>query len=306
MRIHSLQPSGRSSGEQAPARTDWIDLDRSNQEDRDWLKADPNLADSTVEMLLDAAPRTRCAHSERGTFIALVSPDDEDDDEYQDLCAWLDTDRIITVRRGAASVVDPVAARVDEGSERGDHLALFAALIVGIAMPVERSIAELAEDADDLEGQALDAEDIQVQDQVAVARRRALAVRRRLNTIRDLVASLVFHPERFPSNPDLDSLRRAADYLGHLLSQLDASRDRLTLLSDQLSAMDQHRINRAMQKLAVVGTVFLPLTFLTGLLGINVAGIPDAHDPMAFWVVCAVLVVIVAIALVIIKRKDWI
>lgn len=285
-------------------RTDWINLDGSNQDDRDWLKADPDLADSTVEMLLDSVTRARCVHSDNGTLIALVWPGDEDDD--QGLSAWLESDRIITVRRGAASVVDAVATRVDEGSERGDFIVLLAALIVRIAMPLEDSITKLAEDADDLEAQALGGEDSQALSDVTGTRRRALAVRRRLNTIRDLVSTLVFHPERFPSNPDLDSLRRAADYLAHLVSQLDATRDRLILLSDQLSAMDQHRINSAMQKLAVVGTVFLPLTFLTGLLGINVAGIPDAHDPMAFWVVCAVLIAIVAIALVIIKWKDWI
>jgi Mg2+ and Co2+ transporter CorA len=134
MRIHSLQPSERSAGEQPPARTDWIDLDGSNQDDRDWLKADPNLGDSTVEMLLDAATRARCVHSDNGTFIALVWRGEEDED--QGLSAWLESDRIITVRRGAASVVDPVATRVDEGSERGDDIALLAALIVGIAMPL--------------------------------------------------------------------------------------------------------------------------------------------------------------------------
>jgi zinc transporter len=44
-----------------------------------------------------------------------------------------------------------------------------------------------------------------------------------------------------------------------------------------------------------VATVFLPLSFLTGLLGINAAGIPGAHDPLAFWLVCSVFCVIAAL-----------
>jgi zinc transporter len=85
-----------------------------------------------------------------------------------------------------------------------------------------------------------------------------------------------------------------------------STRDWLVLRFDQLSGTEQQRINRAMQRLAVVGTVFLPLTFIIGLLGINVAGIPEAHDPLGFWLVCVFLVVVMFAALFIIKWKKWI
>jgi zinc transporter len=120
------------------------------------------------------------------------------------------------------------------------------------------------------------------------------------------VSTLALNPEPSLRDLDLNSLRRAADYLGHLVTRLDATRDRLILLFDQLSASEQQRINRAMQKLAVVGTVFLPLSFITGLLGINVAGIPDSHNPLGFWLVCAFLGVNAIVALLIIKWKKWI
>ena len=124
--------------------------------------------------------------------------------------------------------------------------------------------------------------------------------------MRDILSTLTFNPELFPRELGLDSLRGTAAYLGHLVSQVDATRDRLILLFDQLSAREQQRISKAMQKLAVVGTVFLPLTFVTGLLGVNVAGIPDAHDPMAFWLLCLFLLAIVIAAFVIIKWTRWI
>jgi zinc transporter len=53
-------------------------------------------------------------------------------------------------------------------------------------------------------------------------------------------------------------------------------------------------MNTATYRFTWVATVFLPLSFLTGLLGINVAGIPGDHDPLAFWLVCGVLSVIAA------------
>jgi hypothetical protein len=45
----------------------------------------------------------------------------------------------------------------------------------------------------------------------------------------------------------------------------------------------------SMYRLSWIATIFLPLTFITGLLGINVKGIPFADDSGAFWLVCGVL-----------------
>jgi zinc transporter len=304
MKIHLLQGSRRTSGEQAS--TEWFDLDGTSQEDLDWLERDANLDRSSAKLLLNALPHSRCVHTDAGTLITLVRPDGVKGDGHQDLEVWLEPERVITICRGAESVVADVAARVDEGSERGDCMSLLATLTESLVRPLENDIAELAEEVDDLEDEVLDSDGPELLNAVADARRRALAVRRRLNSMRDILSTLTFKPELFPRDLGLDSLRGAADYLGHLVSQVDATRDRLILLFDQLSAREQHRINKAMQKLAVVGTVFLPLTFITGLLGINVAGIPDAHDPMAFWLVCLFLVTIVIAAIMIIKWKNWI
>ena len=60
-----------------------------------------------------------------------------------------------------------------------------------------------------------------------------------------------------------------------------------------------------MHKLTLVATVFLPLSFITGLLGINVAGVPGTHDPFAFWVVVAVLVAVAVGAILLIRWKKW-
>jgi zinc transporter len=54
-----------------------------------------------------------------------------------------------------------------------------------------------------------------------------------------------------------------------------------------------------------VGTVFLPLSFVTGLLGTNVASIPGGHDPVAFWLVCGFLFVVAVVAITLIRWHRW-
>ena len=78
--------------------------------------------------------------------------------------------------------------------------------------------------------------------------------------------------------------------------------ERANLLQDQIQSQLSERMNNATLRLGVVATVFLPLGFLTGLLGINVAGMPGSHNPEAFWMVCGLLLILAGGAWVAVTR----
>ncbi len=74
---------------------------------------------------------------------------------------------------------------------------------------------------------------------------------------------------------------------------------------EELSGRMAEQMNHTMYILAIVAAIFLPLGLLTGLLGINVGGMPGADDGAAFWLVCGFLV-LVAIGLVwLFRRMKW-
>ena len=65
-------------------------------------------------------------------------------------------------------------------------------------------------------------------------------------------------------------------------------------------------MNRNMYLLAIVATIMLPLGFFTGLLGINVEGMPGSHDtPWAFWAVSGFLAVLVLQQVIVMRRLRW-
>src|SRR5690606_26919345 len=74
-------------------------------------------------------------------------------------------------------------------------------------------------------------------------------------------------------------LRDAADRFARMTEELEAVRERAALLHEQLTDLRAEQIDTRTLIISVVALVFLPLTFLTGLLGMNVAGIPYAHAP---------------------------
>ena len=123
-----------------------------------------------------------------------------------------------------------------------------------------------------------------------------------------MAAELTFlslNPHELPGVADVKYLRREAEYIGRLVAAIETIHHRVNLLLNYLRNRDEQKIGRSMHKLALVATVFLPLTFITGLLGINVGGIPDAHDPHAYWLVCLFLTIIAVMAIVVIKWKRW-
>ena len=74
---------------------------------------------------------------------------------------------------------------------------------------------------------------------------------------------------------------------------------------NQLGNRDTSRLEKSMYKLALIATVFLPMSFITGLLGINVAGIPGTHDPYAFWIVCSAMIAVAIGAILVIRWRRW-
>ncbi|RLD39829.1 MAG: hypothetical protein DRJ15_05805 [Bacteroidetes bacterium] len=102
------------------------------------------------------------------------------------------------------------------------------------------------------------------------------------------------------------------DYWGNILDYYqkmwDMTEDYQELiegLSKTFDSLQAHKINDIMKVLTFFSTILLPLTFITGLYGMNV-GLPFQDDPNSFFIVLVSMVAIVAIMLLYFKRKRWI
>ncbi len=91
-------------------------------------------------------------------------------------------------------------------------------------------------------------------------------------------------------------LRREAEAFHRIASDLEAVRARAQLVAEEASMAVTERVSRIMLTLSAVSVVFLPITALTGLLGVNLAGIPYAEAPWAFAAFCALLIAVAGLA----------
>ncbi|MFV2067026.1 MAG: CorA family divalent cation transporter, partial [Pirellulales bacterium] len=94
---------------------------------------------------------------------------------------------------------------------------------------------------------------------------------------------------------ELDRVTRYAEELEELAN-------RTQILNEEVRNAHAERLNSFAYLFSVVATIFLPLGFLTGLLGVNIGGIPAGDNPYAFWIFTALCAVLGGVLLLVFKK----
>jgi zinc transporter len=95
------------------------------------------------------------------------------------------------------------------------------------------------------------------------------------------------------------------DRVTRYVEELDELATRMQILNEEVRNAHAERLNSLAYVFSVVATIFLPLGFLTGLLGVNVGGIPGVEHPYAFWIFTALCVVLAAVQMFVFKLLKW-
>jgi zinc transporter len=163
----------------------------------------------------------------------------------------------------------------------------------------------LDEQVDGLEEEVLTAQSYELRTKLSSLRRQAIALRRYIAPQREAMARLQTEQVSWLTELDRGRLREVADRITRYVEDLDSARERATVTQEELAGRLAEQTNKTMYVLSLVAAVFLPLGLLTGLLGINVGGIPGVESPWAFTIVCLVLVGIAVVQIVVFRKMKW-
>ena len=197
---------------------------------------------------------------------------------------------VVTVERRELNAVDDVIAGLARGPGPTSPGELVSRIALRSADRAEPVVARLNERIDDLEESAADIGAlVGLRGELADIRRMAILMRRYMFPQRDALSSLEIEDLPWLDRYARARLREATERVTRLAEELDAIRDRAQVVHDMVMDLRSEAMNRQMLLLSVVSAVFLPLGFITGLLGINVGGVPGAQSAWAFWAVVALL-----------------
>ncbi len=286
----------------------WIHLDRTRPRAQQWVREESGLDPLVVESLLAEETRPRVQAVGHGMIVILrgvnLNPGAEPD-ELIAIRMWLEPTRILTLRQFRFQTVAEMRRAAEAGEGPTTASEFLAKVSLGLALRMNPTVANLEEMIDDIEDEMLDQDEDtpQRRSMLATIRRQAIRYRRFLVPQRDALLTILVNPPLKFAARDEGMLRHAAEHTTRISEALEEIRDRAAVTQDELRARHEQRMGRTLYLLTIVATVALPLGLLTGLLGINVGGIPLSDSSLGFVVVCVALVVIAAAEIWYFRRR---
>jgi zinc transporter len=229
-----------------------------------------------------------------------------DPDDMVSIRVWLEPDRILTSRRRTLLSIQDIRDDIQAGNGPATPGEFVVTLVFRLADRIGTVVNDIEAALDSAEEDAVIQAAGAFRSTLSDLRRKTASIRRYLAPQRDALDRLYRQPGELFSQGEAQALREEADRITRYLEDLDLARERAMVLQEELLGRMAHEQNSRMYLLSVVAAVFLPLSFLTGLLGMNVAGLPGTENPQAF-ALSAVAMIGLGIGLVILFRwKKWI
>jgi zinc transporter len=276
----------------------WIHLDGQEADTLAWLKEHGGVPETVLIALTAVETRPRTEQVGSGTLVNLRGLKDDPDatgDPLVSIRLWTERGRVITVSFRRMGGLDELRKEMEGGAIRdpGDLISRLAVIITRRLDPV---VADLGDRIDDCEVTLDTTRTFEMRKTIAAARSQAIAYRRFVVPQRMALERIAELDANWLEEGDRLHLREAADRFARMGEELEAVRERSALLHEQITDLRAEQIDTRTLLLSIAALVFLPLTFLTGLLGMNVEGIPYAHEPWAFAAVvglCAMIATVI-------------
>lgn len=287
----------------------WVHLDMNRPEARRWLENELTYLDQIiVDALLAEETRPRILEFDKGVLLILRGVNLNEDSQPEDMVSirlWIDENRIISVRRRRLKAVQDIREKFVKGNGPKNSGDFLAALTSRLFERMEPVMTELDERVDDIEEKVMEEPRSEERQEIIAIRKQAIILRRYIAPQRDVMAHLRSSDLDWLDKTHKRWLQEILDRVTRYIEDLDTVRERAQIIKDELANALSDRLNKNLYMLSVIAAIFLPLGFLTGLLGINVGGIPGAEYELAFYAFCGILAIIVIGQITLFKILKW-
>jgi zinc transporter len=303
--------SGKTGDNTSPDGVTWFDIDIGDKADHEWLMAWQEISEQTRTALLEPVRFSHYDQVLEGTLLSMrtLRPGARDDladfTDLGDLKLLIGPTRAITLHSGKVAAVDQLRQNLPSNRSLVTAVDLLGFMVTGMTNRMEPTISDLTQDIDDLEDAMLDGGLVPPQQTLSEFQRRIVRTRRHVNYTQQVLDPMTTDPTLALDADDRETLSRASRHVTLYLQRLDECRTRVQALGEQIQAQRSEIMTRSSLNLTIVATVFLPLTFITGLLGMNVAGIPDQHNPYGFWLVTGLSIFISMLVWLLLRRQTF-
>lgn len=291
-----------------PGEVLWMHLRRHADAMQPWLEKHIGISPTTAAMLVSESTRPR-AFAEGDALVATLrginfNPDAQPEDMVS-LQLWCDGKRLITLRRLPLQTPRDVLSLLDAGIGPLDAGATITQIVEQLIARMNQSIVDMNESIDRLEDSDPEEDTGEKLSMIASIRRNTLALKRHMSPQHEALERISRDAPSWFEEHDRREIAETIERLRRYLDDLDISKESALVLQDDIRARALARSDKTSYLLTIIAAVFLPLGFLTGLMGVNVGGMPGVEHPYAFWIVVGVCTAIMAVQLLLFRLWKW-
>lgn len=281
----------------------WYHCQRDAAGVRDWLEAQA-LPAAIIDSLLADDTRPRFEQFNHDCFLMILrcinlNEGSAPDDMLSLRILWY-KGALISTRKLSSRAVSNLIKQLENGTGPNNLPALLLAMSNGISDIISDFLAPVETRIDDLENES----QVDVKDLNAL-HSRLLRLRRYLKPQRYVFDDLL-HANLPALSSQKNHFKNSLDTIARLNESIEFYIDQINLYLANVSQQQAEMMNRNTYLFSVIAGIFLPAGFFTGLLGVNIGGIPGVENPVAFTVFCIGLLVVVALEVMILKKLRFI
>lgn len=226
-----------------------------------------------LEDTVNTSQRPKVDFFDDHAFAVLRMIDDAAANRFEQVSLFFGEDFVVSFQERAGDPFDPIRRRIETGAtsrlrtRKADYLAyaLMDAIVDSYFHPVEKA----GEAIDHIEDALFVAPERRQSRELQELRRRATALKQALWPLRDAVAGLVRTDAPIVRQETRVYLNDTLDHVVRLIEIVETQRETLTGLIDMHLSLLQARTNDVVSFLTIVSVIFIPLTFLAGIWGMN-------------------------------------
>lgn len=277
----------------------WLHFNLSHTAAQPWLERHAGLPGAFFEALAAGLNSTRIERAEQSLVAVINDVHFDFSFEPSDISTlWIGVDRrlVVTARQRPLRSVDRLRTAVKGGLRLRSTAELLEHLLRAQADVLVDIVRGVTTRIDTIEDQLL-------ADRLDTKRAGLGALRRLLVRLQRLLAPepaamfrLLQHPPEWMARDDVQELRQASEEFSVVLQDMASLQERIRLLQEEVAARVNEGNNRSLYVLTIVTVLALPINITTGLMGMNVGGVPLAQHAAGFWIVVGLVATFTALA----------
>jgi magnesium transporter len=158
---------------------------------------------------------------------------------------------------------------------------------------------------ENLEQRILNTQDREVLEEIQRLKRMLIGFRRSVFPVRELLLSVQRDNTKFIKNKNNRFFVDVYEHVIQLMDNLEYQREMLSNIMDLYHTEVNNRMNQVMQVLTIIATIFIPLTFIAGIYGMNFENMPELKWKYGYQGVWGLMLIVIVVMIIYFKRKKW-